>query len=81
MFPALPTGIEWTVGASPSTSTISKAAVFWPSMRTGFTELTTSTPGRSPSSRTISSARSKVPCTGTTRAPWMSAWASLPSAI
>ena len=81
MLPALPTGMAWTVGASPSTSTISNAAVFCPSMRTGFTELTTSTPGRSPSSRTISSARSKLPSTGTTRAPWMSACASFPSAI
>ena len=61
MLPALPTGMQCTSGASPSTSTISNAAVFWPSMRTGFTEFTTSTPGRSPSSRTMSSASSNVP--------------------
>ena len=36
------------MGASPSMSTISNAAVFWPSMRNGFTEFTTSTPGRVP---------------------------------
>ncbi len=81
MFPALPTGMQCTVGASPSAATISNAAVFWPSMRTGLTELTTSTPGCSPSSRTMSSASSNVPVTGTTRAPWISACASLPSAI
>ena len=32
----------------PSASTISNAAVFWPSMRAGLTELTTSTPGSLP---------------------------------
>ena len=69
MLPALPTGMQWAWGASPSTSTISNAAVFWPSIRTGFTEFTTSTPGRSPSSRTISRAWSKLPVIGTTRAP------------
>ena len=53
MLPALPTGMQWTSGASPSTSTISKAPVFWPSMRYGLTELTTVTGARSPSSRTI----------------------------
>ncbi len=67
MFPALPTGMQCTSGASPSASTISNAAVFCPSMRNGLTELTTSTPGRSPSSRTIASASSKLPRTGTTR--------------
>ena len=41
MLPALPTGMQWTSGASPRTSTISKAPVFCPSMRWGFTELTT----------------------------------------
>ncbi len=29
-------------GASPSASTISKLAVYWPSMRAGLTELTSS---------------------------------------
>ena len=81
MLPALPTGIEWTWGASPNASTTSNAAVFWPSIRAGLTEFTTSTPGWSPSSRTIASASSNVPRTGTTRAPWMSACASLPIAI
>ena len=33
MLPALPTGMQWKSGASPSTSHISKAPVFWPSMR------------------------------------------------
>ena len=31
MLPALPTGRQWMSGASPSASTISKAAVFCPS--------------------------------------------------
>ena len=35
MLPALPTGSAWMSGASPSWSTISNAAVFWPSMRDG----------------------------------------------
>ena len=50
MLPALPTGMQCTSGASPSASTISKAAVFWPSMRNGLTELTTVTGARSASS-------------------------------
>ena len=41
MLPALPTGMQCTVGASPSASQISNAAVFWPSMRNGLIELTT----------------------------------------
>ena len=43
MFPPLPTGSTWRSGASPRASTISKAAVFWPSIRTGLTELTSAT--------------------------------------
>ena len=43
MLPALPTGRQWTSGASPSASTISNAAVFWPSIRIGLTELTSAT--------------------------------------
>ena len=78
MLPALPTGMQWTSGASPSTSTISKAPVFWPSIRYGLTELTTVTGARSGSSRTMASAWSKLPRTCSTRAPWTSAWASLP---
>ena len=81
MLPALPTGMQWTSGASPSTSTISKAPVFWPSIRYGLTELTTVTGARSPSSRTMVRAWSKLPRTCSTRAPWISAWASLPRAM
>src|SRR2546429_5277602 len=43
MFPALPTGRQCTSGASPSSSTISNAAVFWPCSRSGLTELTRAT--------------------------------------
>jgi len=43
MFPALPTGRQCTSGASPSASTISNAADFCPSSRSGFTELTSAT--------------------------------------
>ena len=64
MLPALPTGMQWTVGASPSTSTISNAALFCPSMRASVMELTTATPGRSPSWRTMASASSNVPSHG-----------------
>ena len=81
MLPALPTGMQCTSGASPSSSTISKAPVFWPSMRNGFTEFTTTTGARPGSSRTISSAASKLPRTCRTRAPCTSACASLPRAM
>ena len=37
------TGSRWKSGASPSLSTISNAAVFWPWSRTGLTELTSET--------------------------------------
>ena len=40
MLPALPTGRQWMSGASPRASTTWNAAVFWPSMRAGLTELT-----------------------------------------
>ena len=43
MLPAFPTGRTWMSGASPRASTTSNAAVFWPSMRAGLTELTRST--------------------------------------
>ena len=43
MLPALPTGMQCTSGASPESSQISNAAVFWPSMRNGLTELTSAT--------------------------------------
>ena len=80
-FPALPTGIASASGASPRSSTTSKAAVFWPSIRYGLTELTSSIGCEAASLRTISSAWSKLPRSAITRAPCMSAWASLPIAI
>ena len=39
----LPTGNRWKLGASPRKSTISNAAVFCPSSRTGLTEFTSAT--------------------------------------
>ncbi len=81
MLPALPTGTQCMSGASPSTSTISKAAVFCPSIRYGLIELTMVTGADSPSARTTSRAWSKLPRTCSTRAPWMRAWASLPRAM
>ncbi len=51
--PALPTGMKWKSGASPSTSTTSKAAVFWPSMRSLLTEFTRCTGYLSASSRAM----------------------------
>ena len=79
--PAFPTGMQSTSGASPSTSTTSKAAVFWPSIRYSLTELTSDTGCFAASSRTTASASSKFPRSATTRAPCISAWASLPVAI
>ena len=81
MFPALPTGMKWCVGAWPIASMISKAPVFCPSIRNGLIELTTVIGAWFGRSRTISSAWSKLPRIWRTLAPWMSAWASLPSAI
>ena len=81
MLPALPTGMQWTSGASPSTSTISKAPVFWPSIRYGLIELTTVTGAVFASSRTMARASSKLPRTCSTLAPWTRAWASLPRAM
>src|SRR5256714_1821971 len=81
MLPALPTGRQWMSGASPSASTISNEAVFWPCSRSGFTELTSAT-GKSWDSLEASPRQSsKLPLTWSSRAPWTSAWASLPSAI
>ncbi len=65
----------------PSSSAISSAAVFWPSSRNGFTEFTRAIGWRSTSDRTSASASSKLPRSATTRAPCMSAWASLPVAM
>ena len=62
-------------------SMTSKAAVFWPSRRNGFTELTSAIGWRSVSARTSVSAWSKLPRSAMTRAPCMRAWASLPVAI
>ena len=81
MLPALPTGMQWTSGASPSWSTTSNAPDFCPSIRYGLTEFTTVTGAFSPRSRTMSSAWSKFPRSCSTFAPWMRAWANLPSAM
>src|SRR5215472_11856570 len=81
MLPAFPTGRQCTSGASPRASTISKAAVFWPSSRSGFTELTRATGYSLASLRTSSRQSSKLPSTCSSCAPCASAWASLPSAI
>ncbi len=64
----------------PSWSTTSKAAVFCPSSRNGFTEFTRVTGWRSAIWRTIVSAWSKLPSTVRTRAPWIAACESLPRA-
>ena len=53
MLPALPTGIASAAGAAPSSSITSNAAVFWPSIRYGLTELTSSIGCFCASSRTI----------------------------
>src|SRR6478735_7676513 len=81
MLPALPTGRTWMSGASPSRSTISKDAVFWPSMRNGLTELTSATGYWSDRSRARVRQSSKLPWTWSSRAPWASACDILPSAI
>ena len=82
MLPALPTGMHSaSSGRRPSSSMTSKAAVFWPSRRNGLTLLTSAIGWRWVSSRTSSRASSKLPRSATTRAPCMSAWASLPAAI
>src|SRR4051794_1897415 len=80
MLPALPTGMH-SPSISPIASSISNAAVFCPSSRSGLTELTSEIGCLRLSSRTISSASSKLPRRAITRAPCMSAWASLPAAI
>ena len=81
MLPALPTGMHSASRLPSSASWISNAAVFWPSIRNSLTELT-STIGCAPvSSRTSSSARSKLPFSSITRAPCTSVWAILPCAI
>src|SRR5215475_10422487 len=81
MLPAFPTGRQCTSGASPRASTISKAAVFWPCSRSGFTELTSSTGYSLASLRASSRQSSKLPSTCSSFAPCTSACASFPSAI
>ena len=80
MLPALPTGMQ-SASMSPISSTISNAAVFCPSSRNGLTEFTSAIGWRWTSSRTSFSAASKLPRSAITRAPCISAWASLPVAI
>jgi hypothetical protein len=80
MFPALPTGMA-SASIDPISSAISIEAVFWPSSRNGLTELTSAIGCRCTSSRTSASASSKLPRRATTRAPCISACASLPVAI
>jgi hypothetical protein len=81
MLPALPTGRQCTSGASPSSSTISNAAVFWPWRRSGLTELTSATGYSADSFLATSRQSSNEPLTWSSFAPWTSAWASLPTAI
>ena len=81
MLPALPTGMQSASSSPSSASTSSNAAVFWPSIRNSLTELTSEIGWRLASSRTSRSASSKLPRRATTRAPCISAWASLPVAI
>ena len=81
MLPALPTGMHRASSSPASSSTISNAAVFWPSIRKSLTELTSDIGWRLTSSRTSLSASSKLPRRATTRAPCITAWASLPVAI
>ena len=82
MFPAFPTGSASTSGASPRSATISCAAVACPAMRCGLMEFTISTPPPpAPSSRTISSASSKLPRIEITFAPAAKACSSFPAAI
>ena len=81
MLPALPTGMHSAPRSASSVSAISKAAVFWPWMRNSLTELTSAIGWWSQSSRTRRRATSKLPRRAITRAPCMSAWASLPLAI
>jgi hypothetical protein len=80
-FPAFPTGMRCTSGASPNVSTISNAAVFCPCRRYGLIEFTIAIGVVSPISRTSRSASSKFPSIATTLLPYIKACASLPSAI
>ena len=64
-------------GAPPRSSTISNAAVFWPSTRNGLSELTRTCVPRSASTRADASASSKLPRIWTTWAPSAPACATL----
>ena len=82
MFPAFPTGIARTSGASSNCSTISNAPVFCPSILNGLTEFTNSISSSFCAiSLTISNASSKLPSIETISAPYMTACESLPKAI
>jgi hypothetical protein len=81
MLPALPTGMHSTSSSPWRSSSISNAAVFWPSMRNSLIELTSTIGCASVSSRTSSSAWSKLPASDITRAPCISVWAIFPWAI
>src|ERR687894_767435 len=82
MLPALPTGRAIASGGAPSTSQTSKAPVFWPSMRSGFTELTRVTSPRSAAILCeIPSAASKLPSICTISAPCARTCTALPRAI
>jgi hypothetical protein len=69
------------VGGAPSSSTISKAAVFCPCSRKGLTELTMVTGASLATSFTRRMPSSKLPLIWITTEPCIMAWASLPMAI
>src|SRR5918999_2434240 len=82
MFPALPTGRARASGGLPRASQTSNAAVFWPSMRSGFTELTSATsPISSAARRERRRASSKLPSIWIISAPWARTWTAFPWAI
>src|SRR5882724_3524468 len=80
MLPAFPTGRATASGTRPSSSAISKAAVFCPSMRYGFTLFKSAIPRRAATSRTRARAASKFPRSTTMRAPCATACAIFPRA-
>ena len=81
VLPPPPYGSASTSGALPSSSTISNAAVFCPSIRCGLSEFTSAWVPRVASVlRRRGSASSNDPRTSSTRAPTARACASLPSA-
>ena len=67
VLPPPPYGSASTSGARPSSSTISNAAVFWPSIRCGLSELTSVSAPRSASSRQL--AQRVVEAAAAPRAP------------